>query len=483
MVASFWLIDASSGFAQEGKVDAVLQVGQATSTPTSKPTSTPTATIQAPPVTPVATGEPVEELDGVVALPIGKVDQYDGMTVGFTEAGDPYMGDPDAPVTLYEYSDYLCPFCSRHFNQTLPTLVQDYISTGKLQYVFLDNPIASLHPGAEIGHVAARCVGEQSSSQYWAMHDALFSRQSEWSSLPSPRQFLDTVAASLGVDMQAYTACLWSERQVEVVAARITQAGTNGVTGTPTFDFVRNGDGERFTLVGANPVTVYGAWLDALLDGEDPPIVEEPKAELPYWANAEGLAPDPDRPGFTLAGDPYKGSPDALLTIIEFSDFQCPACASHVNDVQPAVDSGFVETDQVRWVFKNFPLRIHPRALAAATAAECAADQDTFWPMHDLLFALQDQWADEKIEADVDAALIPLAEELDLDVELFRTCLGSRQALERVLPDMYDAQGVVNSTPTFIFLDGESGTLSKGSKSVDDFSALVTQFLPSVESP
>src|SRR5690606_18551087 len=80
------------------------------------------------------------------------------------------------------------------------------------------------------------------------------------------------------------------------------------------------------------------ATSDALVAGEEPTTAsdaaQEP-AELPYWANGEGLQPDLDRPGYTMAGDQYKGNPDAPLVIVEFSDFQCPSCARHALETQP----------------------------------------------------------------------------------------------------------------------------------------------------
>ena len=81
--------------------------------------------------------------------------------VGFTEEGFPYRGDPDAPVIVYEYSDYLCPFCGRHTNETMPALLDQFARTGKVKFVFKDFPIEALHPTADFGHLAAICVAEQ----------------------------------------------------------------------------------------------------------------------------------------------------------------------------------------------------------------------------------------------------------------------------------------------------------------------------------
>ena len=114
------------------------------------------------------------------------------------------------------------------------------------------------------------------------------------------------------------------------------------------------------------------------------------------------------------------------------------------------VDKQFVETGDILWVFKNLPLAEHPQAAAAATAAECAGEQGKFWEMHDALFETVEQWAVD----DVDPELIAIAAGLGLEAAPFATCLSSRGALERVLGDVQDAQGVVSVTPTFIALYG-----------------------------
>ena len=399
----------------------------------------------------------------------GDRDSYQGMPVGFTEEGYPYLGDPDAPVTLEEYSDFLCPFCGRHFAHTVPTLIDQYVQTGQVKYVFRDMPLAGLHPTASRGHVAARCAAEQGAGYFWTMHDELFGRQNEWSQLPDPADFLTGVAQALGLDMTAYQECLASGRTEGPVQESVAAGGELGFNGTPSFQFIQHNSGETYSLVGAYPVDTFAQYLDALVAGQAPPQEEEAESEppeLPFWANAEGLAPDPDRPGLTLAGDPYKGNPEAKLVVVEFADFQCPACGQHALEIQPALDEAFVETGDIMWVFKPLPLREHAQAPAAAVAAECAADQGQFWEMHDLIFESLDEWSTAE---DPDAVLLALAGELNLDTDQFDACFNSRQALERVLADLYDAQGVVQTTPTFILLYDGRGHMMSGSRPVDQF--------------
>ena len=102
-------------------------------------------------------------------------------------------------------------------------------------------------------------------------------------------------------------------------------------------------------------------------------------------------APQPPLPAELVTdGAPFKGSPDAPLTIVEFSDFQCPFCRRHWQQTYGQLDRDYISTGKVRYVFRHFPLeRIHPQALKASEATECAAAQGKFWEMHDRLFANQ----------------------------------------------------------------------------------------------
>ena len=398
------------------------------------------------------------------------LETYEGASVGMTADGAPFRGDPKAPLTLMEYSDYLCPFCGRHFRQTLPTLLDKYARSGKVQFVFRDYPIASLHPTAPKGAAAALCVAEQGAVRFWQMHAALFKGQQQWARQPDPSAFLAETAKGTGADMAAYEQCLASGRTNALVQQRVAEGKALGFNGTPSFQFIHNASGKTYTLVGAQPVDVFTKWIEALLAGEEPPEPEKPKPpELPFWAKPEGLAPDPQRPGFTVAGDAYKGNPQAKLVVVEFSDFQCPSCQRHALETQPALDKQFVESGEVLWVVKHFPLRMHPQAPVAAAAAECAGDQGKFWEMHHLLFERMTQWAQDA----PDAALVELGEELKLDRMQFTACLTSRKALERVLRDLYDGQGVVRSTPSFILIANGTGSVMRGARSADQFAAIL----------
>jgi protein-disulfide isomerase len=143
--------------------------------------------------------------------------------------------------------------------------------------------------------------------------------------------------------------------------------------------------------------------------------------------------------------DPFMGPEGAAVTIVEFSDFQCPYCQRAAEQMVPQILAQY--GDRVRFVYRDFPLyQIHPQAVAASLAAECADDQGKFWEYHDLLF-------DNQSALD-DASLKGYAAELGLDQATFDECYTSRQHLDEVQGDFDDGNAYgVSGTPTF-FVNG-----------------------------
>ena len=91
---------------------------------------------------------------------------------------DPIIGNPDAPITIVEFSDFQCPFCARFHTQTLPLLLEEYIEQDKVKIVFRDFPIQSIHPNALPASIAAECANDQ--NKFREMHDVLFEKQNSW---------------------------------------------------------------------------------------------------------------------------------------------------------------------------------------------------------------------------------------------------------------------------------------------------------------
>ena len=145
----------------------------------------------------------------------------------FDIAGAPARGNPNAPVTLIEISDYHCPFCRRHVQQTQPKLYSEYVDAGKLRHVFIHYPIAQLHPDAYKSHEAAMCAGDQ--GKFWELHTRLFDAP-----LKTADQFT-AVAQTLGLDTIAFRACLDSNRHAKEVQDSVARVMKLNVNGTPMF--------------------------------------------------------------------------------------------------------------------------------------------------------------------------------------------------------------------------------------------------------
>ncbi|HZT78450.1 MAG TPA: thioredoxin domain-containing protein [Vicinamibacterales bacterium] len=169
-------------------------------------------------------------------------------------AGEPALGPADAPVTLVEFSDFHCPFCKRlEDTKTLPQLRERY--GDRLRIVWIDDPLDSLHPQSRAAHQAAQCAAEQ--GRFWAFHDQLYV------GAPKSRGDLDAVARTIGLDTEAFDACVASGRTRAAVERGVDQARRLSVSGTPTF-FV-NGR----PLVGAQPLEAFIRVIDEELVGAD----------------------------------------------------------------------------------------------------------------------------------------------------------------------------------------------------------------------
>jgi len=152
-----------------------------------------------------------------------------------------------------------------------------------------------------------------------------------------------------------------------------------------------------------------------------------------------------------LAGR-IRGSATALVTVYEMSDFQCPYCRDFATKTFPAIDSIYIATGKVRWAFVNFPLtNLHPNAVAAAEVGLCAAQQDAFWRVHDLLYRHQDVWAPLKEPA---AFFLTLADSAKISTSTMLACLQSPATVEAVRSDAQGAaRSGARSTPTF-YIEG-----------------------------
>ena len=158
---------------------------------------------------------------------------------------DPVLGNEDAPVTIVEFSDYQCPYCSRFRFETLDQIKSAYIDTGKAKFVYRDFPLSSIHPFAQKAAEASECADDQ--GKFWEYHDALFTNQ----------QLLDS--ADLGLNSGDFDSCLDSGKYQQEVQKDFQDAQRAGGQGTPYFVIGNT------PLSGAQPFQNFQAAIEAEL--------------------------------------------------------------------------------------------------------------------------------------------------------------------------------------------------------------------------
>jgi protein-disulfide isomerase len=376
-------------------------------------------------------------------------------------------GPKDALVTIVQFSDFQCPFCSR-VEPTIAQVMKEY--EGKVRVAWKDNPLP-FHPNALPAAIAARAAGEQ--GRFWDMHDRLFANQQNLD-----RATYEKYATELKLDLPRFKAALDGEKHKDEIVADQAQAAKMGAGGTPAF-FI-NG----VFLSGAQPFPAFKAVIDAELTkaqalvAKGTPkakvydaIMKTAKAELPpapaapAAAAAEPPGPEQDTKVWKVdPGDsPARGPKNAPVTLVLFSDFQCPYCKR----VEPTITQLEKEyAGKIRVVWKNMPLEFHQNAKPAASAALAAGEQGKFWEMHDKLF--ENQTALDR------ASLDKYASELGLDVARFKAALDSDKFAAKINAEMKEAAAVeVNGTPaTFV-----NGRKIGGAYPYETFKKLVDQEL------
>lgn len=433
-----------------------------------------------------------------------------------TATPSPRQEATDAEVTILEYSDFQCPFCSR----VVPTIEQIKATYGdKVNVIFKHFPLG-FHENAPKAAEASECARDQ--GKFWEYHDVLFDNQNDLG-VSSLKRY----AKDLGLDTGTFNSCLDSGEKAQVVKDDMAEGKAKGITGTPGF-FIQgtdaNGRPMEEIISGAQPYPAFEEVIELILTGErasdNDPVVKltvlndgtcdacDPSELIGIFrtqlfptvqvtnvdiSSAEGkkLVEDLDikavpayifdssvqqagnydkiaqvlipkgnlwvvSPGAVGAGkylqppgvddDPALGPEDAPVTIIEFSDYQCPFCAR----AEPTIKQVLEEYgDKVRLVYRDFPLdQLHPYARKASEASHCAEEQGKFWEYHDALY--EDQGSINE------AGLEQFAKDLGLDMDAFNSCLDSGKYADEVQKDLEDGQEYgVSGTPAF-FVNGFS---------------------------
>jgi protein-disulfide isomerase len=328
----------------------------------------------------------------------------------------PTKGGAQAKVTIDEFCEIECPYC-RSVQPTLQKILDTYGDEVRIAWKHRPMP---MHRNSALAAMAAEAAQDQ--GRFWQMHDKLFASQGALD-----RASLERYAAELGLDMPRWKATLARPQTGALIDADAQEAGRFAVDGTPSF-FV-NG---RF-MAGAQLFEAFKAVIDEEIKKADAKLAAGvPRGEL-YAAFIAGgldkatppLAEAPSRPGTpedptvyqVEPGDaPARGPRNAPITVVLFSDFECPFCGK----VEPTIAQlEKAYPGKVRVVWKNFPLPFHANAKPAAAAALAAGEQGKFWPMHRKLFENQRALDGESLRR--------YARELGLDMRRFEAALASNK--------------------------------------------------------
>jgi protein-disulfide isomerase len=359
-----------------------------------------------------------------------------------TVADAPTRGGKQPKVTIIEFSDFQCPFCSR----VVPTISQIEKDYGNdVEIAFRHNPLP-FHNNAMPAALAAEAAREQ--GKFWEMHDKLFANQQKLD-----RPGLEGFAQELGLNMAKFKESMDKEKGKDRIKRDMDDAVKFGARGTPNF-FI---NGRNFR--GAQPLEAFKSVIDEEIKKADKLLASGTSrahlyAELTKNGLEKAAAPAPQqRPGepdantrfrAEIKGAPVRGGKDALVTIVEWSDFQCPFC-SRVEPTLKQISDTY--KDKVRIAWHDLPLPFHPNAMPAAIAARAAGEQGKFWEMHDKLFADQ-QHLDR-------ATYEKYAEEMGLNMGKFKAALDAEKGKDAINADSA-AGGKIGArgTPAF-FVNGK----------------------------
>jgi len=280
-----------------------------------------------------------------------------------------------------------------------------------------------------------------------------------------------------------------------VVTLILLVGGFGGITGgTITGGVVSEGEAGDAMINFANAQGAGAELVEVNDDGDFYEVILSINGqEMPVYVTKDGkyftqalipldeaATPPIDRPTTTpptgapvdvsVDDDAVKGDLDAPVTIIEFSDYECPFCGRHYRDTLPQIISEYVDTGKVKLIFRDFPLGFHSKAQKAGEAAECAGEQGKYWEMHDKLFDNQDALSVDDLKA--------YAKELKLNTAKFDACLDNGDMEDEVKQDLADGQaaGVSGTPASFI-----NGRFVSGAQPFSAFKKIIDEELAKVE--
>ncbi len=374
----------------------------------------------------------------------------------------PQHGAERAKVTIVQWSDFQCPYCSR-VEGTMDQVLKTYGKDVKI--VWRNNPLP-FHQNAE--PAAELAMEAHAQGKFWKAHAILFKNQQALD-----RPSLEKYAAEIGLDVEKVKVAIDTKKYADSIKADQAEAEKIGARGTPAF-FI-NGR----SLSGAQPFEAFKKVIDEEIANADKAIKAGVPVAQVYDAltrNAKAGAAKPDAANKPAApaqaqqdpnavykvpvgNSPQKGPSTAKVTIIQISDFQCPFCSR----VEPTITELMKEYGKdIRVVWKNNPLPFHPNAGPAATAAMAAGEQGKFWEFHERLFKDQQHLDDATYEK--------YAQELGLSMTKWKAAVAAKKfdasmKEDQAVAERFGARG----TPSF-FINGRP---LRGAQPKEAFKAVI----------
>ena len=409
---------------------------------------------------PIATGgssDPVREDDAAVPV----------------SADDPIRGGRNALVTIVIFSDFQCPYCSK-LATTLERVAESY--GDDLRFVFKHDPL-SFHQharlAAEVGQAVMTLRGSEA---FWRYHDMAFRRQQLMS--PDSIRAWAIAAGADGRDVEdGLTNKKWSPKveRDEALAKRLGASGTpasfvNGVSVSGAQPYEKWKDVIDAELAKARELVQRGVSRDRVYGRMAASNFKEPSLAK-HDDDDDDDKPDTQVWKVPVATSPTRGSASALVTVVEFGDFQCPFCKR----VQPTLERLRTEYgDRVRWVWKDEPLPFHPRAMPAAELARFARTQKgeaAFWTAHDKLFDAQPKLEEADLES--------IARAMGLDGAKATAAIKNKAFQKGIDEDVSLADDIQASGTPHFFVNGRRLV---GAQPYDKFKALIDAELAKAES-
>lgn len=408
--------------------------------------------------------------EGLGAAPTDGVERFRAEV----PANSPSRGPEDALVTIVMWSDYQCPFCTR-VEPTITRILNEH--RADVRVVWRDNPLPFHQNAGPAAQAAREAFAQGGNDKFWQMHGVLFENQESLA-----RADLDRYATQIGLNPQRFRAALDGNTHQAGITADQAAAAALGARGTPAF-FI---NGRQ--LMGAQPYEAFDTVVREEIATAQGMIRNGTPRNRVYATLMRGArtspAPEPQQPNkapeqapqqpdpaaiyrVPVGESPVKGSANALVTIVEFSEFQCPFC-SRVQPTMAQIRERW--GDDVRIVFKHNPLPFHDNAMPAAEASIEVQEQlgdDAFYRYHDVLFQNQGDLTRENLER--------WATDLGrINIGRFRAALDEHTHRGRIEADQQLARSLgASGTPSF-FINGRN---LRGAQPFPAFEAVINEEL------